>query len=54
MFVAQGANVVVLHIQETEEKMATERVIAVGGKASFFKTDVSKPEEMHALVELAL
>lgn len=54
LFAAQGANVVLSDIQEEEGKAATEQIIAAGGKASFFKTDVAKPEEMEALVNFAV
>ncbi len=54
LFAQHGANVVVADIQEKEGKAATKSIIAAGGKASFFKTDVSKPEEMEALVNFAV
>lgn len=54
LFAKLGASVVVSDIQEDEGKAATESIIASGGKASFFKTDVSKPEEMEALVNFAV
>src|SRR5215203_2173371 len=54
LFAKQGANVIVSDIQETEGKATAENIIATGGKASFFKTDVSIPEQMEALVEFAV
>jgi NAD(P)-dependent dehydrogenase (short-subunit alcohol dehydrogenase family) len=54
LFAKQGANVVLSDVQEALGKEATESIIAAGGKASFFKTDVSKPEEMEALVAFAV
>jgi len=54
LFARLGANVVISDIQEEEGKSTTERIIAAGGKASFFKTDVAKPEEMEALVNFAV
>jgi len=54
LFAKQGANVVVSDIQEAEGNIVVKDIIAVGGKASFFKTDVSKPEEMEALVNFAV
>lgn len=54
LFAKQGASVVVSDIQEDEGKATTESIIARGGKASFFKTDVSKPEEMEALVNFTV
>jgi len=54
LFAAQGANVVLADIQEEEGKAATKQIIAAGGKAAFFKTDVAKPEEMEALVNFTV
>lgn len=54
LFAAQGANVIVSDIQETDGKTAVKEMIDAGGIASFFKTDVSKPEEMEALVNFAV
>ena len=54
LFAKQAANVVVSDIQEAEGNIVVKDIIAVGGKASFFKTDVSKPEEMEALVNFAV
>lgn len=54
LFAKQGAQVVLSDIQEEAGKATTESIIAAGGKATFFKTDVSKPEEMEALVNFAI
>lgn len=54
LFGKEGANVIVSDIQETEGYIVVKEIIAGGGKASFFKTDVSKPGEMEALVDLAV
>jgi NAD(P)-dependent dehydrogenase (short-subunit alcohol dehydrogenase family) len=54
LFAKEGANVVISDILLEEGKATTERILANGGKASFFKTDVSKPEEMEALVNFAV
>lgn len=54
LFSKEGANVIVSDIQETEGNSVVKEIIAGGGKASFFKTDVSKPEEMEALVNFAI
>jgi NAD(P)-dependent dehydrogenase (short-subunit alcohol dehydrogenase family) len=54
LFAKHGANVVISDIQEVEGKSTTESIVAGGGKASFFKTDVSKPEEMEALVNFTV
>ena len=54
LFAKQGANVVISDIQEAEGAAVAKELSAAGGKASFFKTDVSKPEEMEALVDFAV
>ncbi len=54
LFAAEGANVIVSDIQETEGNAVVQEILAAGGKASFFKTDVSKPAEMEALVNFAV
>lgn len=54
LFAKEGANVIISDIQVAEGKATTESITAAGGKASFFKTDVSKPEEMEALVNFAV
>jgi NAD(P)-dependent dehydrogenase (short-subunit alcohol dehydrogenase family) len=54
LFAAKGANVIVSDIQESEGVKVVKDIVAKGGVASFFKTDVSKPEEMEALVNFAL
>lgn len=54
LFAKQGAQVVLSDIQEEAGKATTESIVAAGGKAIFFKTDVSKPEEMEALVNFVL
>ncbi|MGB5006411.1 MAG: SDR family NAD(P)-dependent oxidoreductase [Ferruginibacter sp.] len=54
LFAKQGAHVVISDIQEAAGKATTESIITAGGKASFFKTDVSRPEDMEALVAFAV
>jgi len=54
LFANQGADVVISDIQESEGMAVAKEISAAGGKASFFKTDVSKPEEMEALVNFAV
>ncbi len=54
LFAKQGANVIVSDIQETEGNIVVKQINDAGGKASFFKTDVSKPDEMEALVDFAV
>jgi NAD(P)-dependent dehydrogenase (short-subunit alcohol dehydrogenase family) len=54
LFAKQAANVVVSDIQEAEGEKVVKEICSAGGKASYFKTDVSKPEEMEALVNFAV
>ena len=54
LFAKLGSNVVISDIQEKEGIATTNSIVAAGGKAVFFKTDVSKPEEMEALVNFAV
>ncbi|WP_158856076.1 SDR family NAD(P)-dependent oxidoreductase [Lunatibacter salilacus] len=54
LFAKQGASVVVSDILEDEGNATTESIVARGGRASFFKTDVANPEEMEALVNFAV
>jgi NAD(P)-dependent dehydrogenase (short-subunit alcohol dehydrogenase family) len=54
LFAKQGASVVISDIQEAEGKATAESIATAGGKASFFKTDVSRPEDMEALVAFAV
>lgn len=54
LYAQLGANVVISDIQEVEEKAIATAITSKGGKASFFNTDVSKPEDMQALVAFAV
>lgn len=54
LFAKQGANVVISDIQEADGKATTDSINNSGGKASFFKADVSIPDEMEALVSFAV
>lgn len=54
LFAKHGTSVVVSDIQEDEGKATTESIVANGGKASFFKTDVASPEGMEALVNFTV
>jgi len=54
LFAREGANVVLSDIRETEGESAAANIRSSGGMVSFFKTDVSKPEEMEALVNFAV
>jgi NAD(P)-dependent dehydrogenase (short-subunit alcohol dehydrogenase family) len=54
LFARLGSNVVLSDIDVTAGKSTTESIVAAGGKAVFFKTDVSKPEEMEALVAFSV
>lgn len=54
LFANKGASVVISDIQEDEGKATTESIVSNGGKATFFKADVAKPEDMEALVNYTL
>lgn len=54
LYAQLGANVVISDIQEVEGKAIAAAINSKGGNASFFKTDVSKPEDMQALVAFAV
>jgi NAD(P)-dependent dehydrogenase (short-subunit alcohol dehydrogenase family) len=54
LFAREGANVVLCDIQEAEGEAVAQNIVASGGKASFFKINVSMPEEMKALVDFAV
>ena len=54
LFSGEGANVIISDIQEAQGKSVAENIISAGGKASFIKTDVARPEDMEALVDFAI
>jgi NAD(P)-dependent dehydrogenase (short-subunit alcohol dehydrogenase family) len=54
LFAKEGANVVLSDLNEKEGESVTAAIRSANGNASFFKTDVSKPEEMEALVNFAV
>lgn len=54
LFAKEGANVVVSDINEADGNQVVKEISVKGGKAAFFKTDVSQPEEMKALVDFAV
>jgi len=54
LFSREGANVIISDIQEAQGKSVAENIISAGGKASFIKTDVARPEDMEALVDFAI
>lgn len=54
LFAREGANVVLADLDEKAGESTTAAIRAANGNASFFKTDVSKPEEMEALVNFAV
>lgn len=54
LFAVQGANVILSDIQEEEGNALVETIRRAKGTASFLRTDVSKPEEMKALVDFAI
>ena len=54
LFASAGANVVISDIHALEGEKLAEEISIAGGKASFFKTDVSVASEMEALVDFAV
>jgi len=54
LFAAAGSNVIVSDIHEPEGQKLAHEICALGGKASFFKTDVAIAAEMEALVDYAV
>lgn len=54
LFAHKGANIIISDIDESEGIATTKNIVASGGKATFFKTDVSVPEDMEALVNFAI
>jgi len=54
LFAKAGANVIVSDIQETAGVELVNEINTAGGQAAFFKTDVSVPAEMEALVNFAV
>ncbi len=51
---SSGAKVVVVDFDETLGKAVADKVVADGGIASFFKVDVSVPEQVEAMVRFAV
>lgn len=47
MFAREGARVVILDIQETEGKNTVQLIAQNGGQAHFYKTDVSKADQVN-------
>ena len=54
LFASAGANVVISDIHTLEGEKLAEEIGIAGGKASFFKTDVSVASEMEALIDFAV
>jgi NAD(P)-dependent dehydrogenase (short-subunit alcohol dehydrogenase family) len=54
LFAKEGASVVVSDLQETAGESVAAAIRNAGGKAVFFKADVSVPEQMEALVNFAV
>ncbi len=54
LFAQNGANVVVSDVQAEAGKAVVDQIIKNGGKAAFYKAEVSKPEDMEALVDFAV
>ena len=54
LFAKEGASVVVSDLQEEKGREVVKQIEEAGGKASFFKADVSKAEDNEALVNFAV
>lgn len=54
LFAREGAIVVLSDIQEEAGRAVTEKLKKAGAKASFYKADVSSPEEMKALIDFTV
>ncbi|MBK7427176.1 MAG: SDR family oxidoreductase [Saprospiraceae bacterium] len=54
LFAKQGASIVISDIHEDEGRATTENIVASGGKATFFKTDVTRPEDLESLINFTL
>ncbi|MBK7434720.1 MAG: SDR family oxidoreductase [Chitinophagaceae bacterium] len=54
LFAKEGANVVLSDIREVEGEAAAKSIRETGAQAFFYKTDVSQPAEMSALVDFAV
>jgi NAD(P)-dependent dehydrogenase (short-subunit alcohol dehydrogenase family) len=54
LFAKEGASVIVSDVLEAEGAQLVGEIKAAGGKAAFFKTDVSVAAEMEALVEFTI
>ena len=54
LFSSAGANVVISDINATTGEELAKKIVAEGGNASFFKSDVAIAEEMQALVDFAV
>ena len=54
LFAKEGARVVVSDLQEEKGREVVKQIEEAGGKASFFKADVSKAEDNEALVNFAV
>jgi 3-oxoacyl-[acyl-carrier protein] reductase len=53
-FAAEGAAVVVADVNESGGKEVVARIVAAGGRAAFARVDVSRADEVEAMVALAL
>ena len=53
-FAAEGANLIIADVNEEGLKSAAEEIEKLGRRAIWMRTDVSKPEEVVALAQLAI
>jgi NAD(P)-dependent dehydrogenase (short-subunit alcohol dehydrogenase family) len=53
-FAKEGANVIAADINEQGAEETVQKILADGGRATAFKTDVSKPESVRQLVDYTI
>jgi len=54
LFAQEGAKLVAVDIDETKGQQVIEEISGMGGKAVFVRADVSKPEDVKAMVQTAV
>lgn len=53
LFAREGAALIIADISETSGQLVAKDIRSTGGKAEFFKTDVTSPDDWDALVKFA-
>lgn len=54
LFAAAGAKVVVADFNEDKGRKVADEIVAAGGTASFFKVDISKSDQVRAMIDAAV